>query len=146
MCVSVCRVERVSFHVTSRRPIQVTLLNFIVTPAGLSEQLLGLSVRTLRPDLEDEKSKLIVSRASNLAQLRDLETKILQLIAAKVLSWLSFTCCMFSSSTPLLVRVCCAQAHGEILDDSQAVEALTASKNLADEIAVRQVHIRLLTC
>lgn len=30
------------------------------------------------------------------------------------------------------------QAHGEILDDSKAVEALTASKNLADEIALRQ--------
>lgn len=63
---------------------KVTVINFVVTPVGLAQQLLTLAVRTLRPDLEEEKSKLIVTSAANQRQLRELESRILQLIASKV--------------------------------------------------------------
>jgi hypothetical protein len=63
---------------------KVTLLNFIVTPSGLTDQLLGLVVKTERPDLEEEKTKLLVTRATNQRQLREIEASILSIIAAKV--------------------------------------------------------------
>ena len=43
-----------SFH------LQVCLLNFSITPTGLDDQLLGVVVAKERPDLEEEKNKLIV--------------------------------------------------------------------------------------
>ncbi len=39
---------------------QVSLLNFMTTPEGLEDQLLGIVVAKERPDLEEEKNKLIV--------------------------------------------------------------------------------------
>jgi hypothetical protein len=44
----------------SARP-QVSLLNFMTTPEGLEDQLLGIVVAKERPDLEEEKNKLIVT-------------------------------------------------------------------------------------
>lgn len=40
---------------------RVALLNFCITPAGLEDQLLGIVVAKERPELEDEKNRLIVS-------------------------------------------------------------------------------------
>lgn len=40
--------------------VKVSLLNFMTTPEGLEDQLLGIVVAEERPDLEEEKSKLIV--------------------------------------------------------------------------------------
>lgn len=37
---------------------QVTLLNFMITPEGLEDQLLGIVVLRERPELEEEKTKL----------------------------------------------------------------------------------------
>ena len=65
---------------------KVTLMNFIVTPVGLTQQLLTLAVKAVRPDLEDEKSRLIATSATNQKQLRDIEFRILNLIASKVCS------------------------------------------------------------
>jgi dynein heavy chain len=42
---------------------QVTLLNFLITPTGLSDQLLGVLVAAERPDLETQKAALVVSGA-----------------------------------------------------------------------------------
>ena len=38
--------------------LQVTLLNFMITPEGLEDQLLGIVVQRERPELEEEKTKL----------------------------------------------------------------------------------------
>ena len=38
--------------------VQVTLLNFMITPEGLEDQLLGIVVQRERPELEEEKTKL----------------------------------------------------------------------------------------
>jgi len=39
---------------------RVCLLNFCITPTGLEDQLLGVVVAKERPDLEEDKAKLIV--------------------------------------------------------------------------------------
>lgn len=40
--------------------VKVSLLNFMTTPDGLEDQLLGIVVAKERPDLEEEKTKLIL--------------------------------------------------------------------------------------
>eukprot|EP00775_Hariotina_reticulata_P006671 gene6671-6895_t len=90
---------------------KVSLLNFMTTPEGLEDQLLGIVVAAERPDLEEEKNKLIISGAANKRKLKETEDEIL-----KVLS---------SSS-------------GNILEDEQAVNILQSSKILADEISSKQ--------
>ena len=45
--------------------LQVTLLNFMITPEGMQDQLLGIVVARERPDLEEEKQALIVQGADN---------------------------------------------------------------------------------
>ncbi len=45
--------------------LQVTLLNFMITPEGLEDQLLGIVVARERPELEEEKNALIVQSADN---------------------------------------------------------------------------------
>ena len=40
---------------------RVVLLNFCITPAGLEDQLLGIVVAKERPELEEEKNKLIIT-------------------------------------------------------------------------------------
>lgn len=45
--------------------VKVTLLNFMITPVGLDDQLLGIVVAKERPDLESEKNQLIVQGAAN---------------------------------------------------------------------------------
>ncbi len=44
--------------------MQVTLLNFMITPEGLEDQLLGIVVQRERPELEEEKTKLTLQARS----------------------------------------------------------------------------------
>jgi dynein heavy chain, axonemal len=46
--------------------VKVSLLNFMTTPEGLEDQLLGTVVAEERPELEEEKSKLIVQARPSL--------------------------------------------------------------------------------
>lgn len=41
------------------------LLNFCITPVGLEDQLLGVVVAKERPDLEEDKARLIVQSESH---------------------------------------------------------------------------------
>ena len=41
----------------------MTLLNFMITPEGLEDQLLGIVVARERPELEEEKNALIIQSA-----------------------------------------------------------------------------------
>jgi dynein heavy chain len=45
--------------------VKVTLLNFIITPAALEDQLLGIVVAKERPDLEAQKNQLTMQGAEN---------------------------------------------------------------------------------
>lgn len=48
-------------HACSRA--QVSLVNFMITPAGLADQLLGVVVAAERPDLEEQKAALVLAGA-----------------------------------------------------------------------------------
>lgn len=52
-------------HYLPEIAVKVTLLNFMITPDGLQDQLLGIVVAKERPDLEAEKNQLIVQGAEN---------------------------------------------------------------------------------
>lgn len=45
--------------------VKVVLLNFVLTPVGLENQLLGVIVSKDRPDLETEKNELILQEVEN---------------------------------------------------------------------------------
>jgi len=91
--------------------VKVKLINFVITPLGLQDQLLGIVTRKEKPDLELFRDQLITQSASNKKQLKEIEDKILEVL----------------SST-----------KGDILDDEIAVEILSSSKMLAHDIVNKQ--------
>ncbi|KAL6424720.1 hypothetical protein ACFW04_009998 [Cataglyphis niger] len=91
--------------------VKVTLLNFMITPLGLDDQLLGIVVAKERPELEAEKNLLIIQGAANKKMLREIENKILRVLSA---------------------------AKENILEDETAISVLSSSKNLANEIESKQ--------
>ncbi|CAE7517637.1 DNAH7, partial [Symbiodinium microadriaticum] len=112
--------DQFRFYITSklRNPhylpevsVKVTLLNFMITPEGLEDQLLGIVVSQERPDLEAQRNNLIVESAENKRILKEIEDRILHI--------------MSSSS-------------GNILEDETAIQTLKDSKTLSDEISIKQ--------
>jgi len=91
--------------------VKVKIINFVITPTGLQDQLLGIVTRKEKPELEDIKNQLIIQSAQNRRQLKDIEDKILEVLSA---------------------------SKGDILEDETAIEVLSSSKILAHDIAVKQ--------
>ena len=85
---------------------KVTLINFMITYEGLNDQLLGILVKKERPELEDEKERLIIEGADNKKQLFEIEEKILTVLSS----------------------------DKNILTDETAIKILTASKEKSIEI------------
>ena len=98
-------------HYLPELQVKVTLLNFMITPDGLEDQLLGIVVAKERPDLEEEKSRLVLEGASNKKRLSEVEDQILEVLES---------------------------AGGSILEDASAIEILDGAKKLSDEIAAKQ--------
>eukprot|EP00955_Chlamydomonas_euryale_P019303 205784-Chlamydomonas_euryale.AAC.1 len=73
----------------------------MTTPEGLEDQLLGIVVAKERPDLEEEKNKLIVTGAENKRKLKEIEDEILRVLSS---------------------------SEGNILEDEGAVNILQSSK------------------
>lgn len=78
------------FYITTKLPnpnykpeisTKVSLLNFTLTSFGLEDQLLGLVVEKERPDLEEEKNSLVISNAQMKKEVKEIEDKILVLLA-----------------------------------------------------------------
>ena len=61
-------------HFPPEVAVKVTVLNFMITPEGLQDQLLGILAAEEKPELEDMKNKLIVESANNKKQLKDCLT------------------------------------------------------------------------
>jgi dynein heavy chain len=97
-------------HYSPEICVQVTLLNFMVTPDGLQDQMLGILVSKEEPEVEKKRVNLVIESAQSKAQLKEIEDKILELL---------------SSST------------GNILDDEELVNALSNSKVASDKIGER---------
>jgi len=52
---------------------KVTLLNFMITYEGLTDQLLGIVVAKENPDLETQKEQLVLDNAKYKAKLQETE-------------------------------------------------------------------------
>ena len=52
---------------------KVTLINFLITYDGLTDQLLGIVVEKEKPELQTEKERLVVEGAKNKNKLQELE-------------------------------------------------------------------------
>ncbi|XP_075210784.1 dynein heavy chain 3, axonemal [Lycorma delicatula] len=98
-------------HYLPEVSVKVTLLNFMITPQGLQDQLLGIVVAKERPELEEKKNQLILEGASNKKQLKDIEDKILEVLSS---------------------------SEGNILEDETAIHILSSSKVLSEEIQAKQ--------
>ena len=99
-------------HYMPELQVKVTLLNFMITPAGLEDQLLGIVVAKERPDLEEEKARLVLESAANKKQLKEIEDQILEVLASA--------------------------EGGSILEDEGAINILQASKKVSNEIEEKQ--------
>nr|DBA34563.1 TPA: hypothetical protein GDO54_002113 [Pyxicephalus adspersus] len=103
-------------HYLPETSVKVTLLNFMITPEGMQDQLLGIVVARERPDLEEEKQALILQGAENKRQLKEIEDKILEVLSS---------------------------SEGNILEDETAIKILSSSKALANEISEKQTQYSL---
>ncbi|MGH0118801.1 UNVERIFIED_CONTAM: hypothetical protein FKN15_062263 [Acipenser sinensis] len=98
-------------HYLPEVAVKVCLLNFMITPLGLEDQLLGIVAAKEKPELEEKKNKLIIESAANKKQLKEIEDKILEVLS-------------------------CSQ--GNILEDETAIKVLSSSKVLSEEISEKQ--------
>ncbi|CAG9128697.1 unnamed protein product [Plutella xylostella] len=62
---------------TPETSVKVQIVNFALVPSGLSEQLLSIVVAQERPDLEEVRGQLIISRAQMGVQLAEMQSDIL---------------------------------------------------------------------
>ena len=99
-------------HYLPETAVKVTLLNFMITLDGLSDQLLGVVVAEERPDLEAQRQKLVVESADNKKRLKDIEDRILHTLSS---------------------------SQGNILDDTAGIETLKEAKIVSDEITEKQI-------
>lgn len=98
-------------HFLPELAVKVSLLNFMITPEGLEDQLLGIVVMKERPDLEEEKVQLILQSAENKKRLKEIEDKILEILSS---------------------------AEGNILENETAIEVLSSSKIVSVELFEKQ--------
>ena len=64
----------------------MALVNFMITPTGLEDQLLGIVTAKEKPVLEEKKNELIVEGAKNRRQLKEIEDKILEVLSTSQVS------------------------------------------------------------
>ncbi|GAB1862505.1 Dynein heavy chain 3, axonemal [Camponotus japonicus] len=98
-------------HYLPEITVKVTLLNFMITPQGLQDQLLGIVVAKELPTLEEKKNQLIVEGANNRKILKEIEDKILEVLTT---------------------------SEGNILEDETAIKILSTSKVLSEDIQAKQ--------
>ncbi|KAI9206289.1 dynein heavy chain and region D6 of dynein motor-domain-containing protein [Polychytrium aggregatum] len=98
-------------HYLPETSTKVTIVNFMITPEGLEDQLLGIVAAKERPELEEEKNRLVIASASNKKQLKEIEDQILEILS---------------------------KSQGNLLEDESAINALTSSKVLSNDIAQKQ--------
>lgn len=83
-------------------------INFTVTRSGLEGQLLGITLNSEKPELEQKKSELLAGEDKLKIQLAELEKSLLNELA---------------------------QSEGNILENKQLIESLNQTKTQSNEIA-----------
>ena len=76
-------------HYTPEITTKTAIVNFAVKEQGLEAQLLGIVVRKERPELEEQKDKLVVNIAQSKKKLASLEDEILRWGRRRQGVWLS---------------------------------------------------------
>jgi dynein heavy chain, axonemal len=99
-------------HYLPETAVMVTLINFMITEQGLREQLLATVVVQERPELQEKKETIIVESARNRNALYNAETQILQVLSS---------------------------SESNILEDENAINILTSSKALSEDIQAKQI-------
>ncbi|KAL1138662.1 hypothetical protein AAG570_008724 [Ranatra chinensis] len=94
-------------HYMPEVSVKVLVVNFALVPSGLQDQLLAEVVMQERPDLEEARSRIIVSSAQMRSELKEIETKILQRLA---------------------------ESQGNPVDDIDLITTLEESKSMSSEI------------
>jgi len=56
--------------------VKVNLLNFVATPEGLQDQILGMVVNAEVPELERQRIELLQQGAANTRQLKEVEDTV----------------------------------------------------------------------
>ncbi|CAM6082178.1 unnamed protein product [Calypogeia fissa] len=98
-------------HYLPETQVKVSLLNFMITKDGLSDQLLGVVVAKEHPDLEQRKSALVFQGAENKRRLKELEDQILEVLST---------------------------SEGNILEDETAIKIISEAKVVGNDITVKQ--------
>ena len=94
-------------HYTPEISTKVVIINFTITPDGLTDQLLGITVETELPDLEKQRQQLVIDNAGFKKSIAEIENKILRMLS---------------------------EAGGDILEDEELINTLSASKVTSTEI------------
>ncbi len=94
---------------------RVALLNCMITPEGLDDQLLGLVVAQEKPELERARMQLVTSNAENAHKLQEIESKILETLK---------------------------NSSADVLDDEEAISVLSSSKVISNQIEEEQVKAK----
>ncbi|XP_038666815.1 dynein heavy chain 3, axonemal-like [Scyliorhinus canicula] len=98
-------------HYLPEVSVKVTLLNFMITSVGLEDQLLNIVAAKEKPELEEKKKVLYLERAQNRKHLKATEDQILEVLS---------------------------MSQGNILEDERAIDILSTSKQLSQEILEKQ--------
>jgi dynein heavy chain len=98
-------------HYAPETAVKVSLVNFMITPEGLEDQLLAIVVALERQDLQEQKEQLVLDGASNQRKLKEIEDKILEILSGE----------------------------GNILEDESGIQVLSSSKVVANEIEEKQL-------
>ena len=97
-------------HFSPELSAQATVVNMTVTMAGLEEQLLGRVVQMERPELEEQRQKLVADVNANQRTLKSLEDDLLYRLA---------------------------NSTGNLLDDTSLIEVLQMSKETSIEVSAK---------
>lgn len=68
------------------------MVNFMITPQGLEDQLLGIVAAKEKPELEEKKNQLIVESAENQKKLKEIEDKILEVLSSSEVNLQIYLC------------------------------------------------------
>ena len=103
-------------HYLPELSTKVTLLNFMITPEGLADQLLVTVVSEEQPELARTKEHLIIQTAENQKKQKQIQDKILHIMST---------------------------SSGNILDDDEAIQVLSQSKVVSNQIEVEQANAKV---
>mmetsp|Transcript_13327 Transcript_13327/g.19913 ORF Transcript_13327/g.19913 Transcript_13327/m.19913 type:complete len:1361 (+) Transcript_13327:1-4083(+) len=95
---------------------ETTLINFTVTPSGLSDQLLSLVVRKEREDLAELAESLVKQQNAFKIKMKELEDSILEMLA---------------------------NAEGDITENVALIENLEETKRVSDDITKKSAAAKI---